>query len=575
MSFENQVARTILEGFDKHYRLFREASTKSKTEFERGRWATIREYGRERIHMYDHRVQEAVSTIMERYPELSRREELWPEIKSEYVGLLYEHLQPELAETFYNSVACSVLDRRYYNNAHIFWRPAISTEHLDGNEPAYVCYYPGKGEIEQTLKEVLRSFGLASPFVDLDRDVRNCGRAIHEHFPRGWEHQPNFQIQVLRSLFYRNKAAYVIGRAVNGSEMFPFVVPILRNSEGRLYLDALLLQSEDIGRIFSLARAYFMVDMEVPSAYVDFLKELMPGKPKAEIYTVLGLQKQGKTLFYRDLFYHLKHSTDRFMIAPGVKGMVMVVFTLPSFPYVFKMIRDSFAPPKDSDRKHVQDRYLLVKQHDRVGRMADTLEYSNVAFPLDRFEPSLIEELQRLTPSCIEIEGDRLVVKHLYVERRMVPLDMYLRGADEARMRHAIREYGNCIKELANANIFPGDLFTKNFGVTRFGRVVFYDYDEITYLTDVNFRFLPTASSDDEEMASEAWFAVNPNDVFPEQFPTFLFPAGRQREIFLELHGELADPLYWSAAQDRCRAQIQDDIFPYAQSQRFSRRYGQ
>jgi len=569
MSLENDVARTILDGFDKHYRLFREAARKAKHFFELGDWTASRVLNRERIHMYDLRVGEAVATIMQKFPAIARREDLWPEIKSEYVGLLYEHLQPELAETFYNSVACSVLDRRYYRNEYIFWRPAISTEHLDGKEPTYVCYYPKPNGLPETLREILLSFEIDCEWEDLDRDVEFCGRAIAEQFPRGWEHQPNFQIQILSSLFYRNKAAYLIGRAVNGAEQFPFVMPILHGPDRKLYLDTLLISAEDMGRIFSLARAYFMTDMEVPSAYVEFLKELMPGKPKAELYTMVGLQKQGKTVFYRDLFRHLNHSTDSFGIAPGTKGMVMVVFTLPSFPYVFKVIRDSFAPPKDTDKRHVRDRYLLVKHHDRVGRMADTLEYQLVAFPKARFDPALLEELRRLAPSELEEDGERVVIKHLYVERRMVPLDMYLQTNDEDRLRHAIAEYGRCVKELANANIFPGDLFTKNFGVTRYGRVVFYDYDEIVYLTDCNFRYLP-----DDDGAEPGGFAIGPNDIFPEQFPVFLFPAGKKRNIFLEQHGDLADPRSWSDSQRRCRAQIQDDIFPYAQSKRFELRYG-
>src|SRR5205814_3755889 len=140
-------------------------------------------------------------------------------------------------------------------------------------------------------------------------------------------------------------------------------------------------------------------DMEVPAASVSFLRWLMPKKPRAELYMAVGLAKQGKTLFYRDLHYHLKHSTDRFSVAPGIKGMVMLVFTLPSYPYVFKVIRDWFEPPKDADRKLVEERYHYVKHLDRVGRLADTLEFSHVGFPLARIDPALLAEIERLAPS--------------------------------------------------------------------------------------------------------------------------------------------------------------------------------
>jgi isocitrate dehydrogenase kinase/phosphatase len=572
MTLALDIARTIRDGFDKHYRLFRETGAMAKQRFERGDWPAVREASKARIQMYDQRVTEAVDVLRERFPDAVRDESLWPEIKIAYIGLLHEHRQPECAETFYNSVACRVLTRRYYRNEYIFARPAISTEHLDGDEPTYHCYYPMKDGLRSTVLRILMSFGMSAPFQDLDRDVRNIVQAVREQFPGKWKVMPNFQIQVLTSLFYRNKAAYLVGRALNGPEIYPLVMPLLKDEKGAIYVDALLLKPENNGRVFSLARAYFMVDMEVPSAYVAFLQTILPSKPKAEFYTMIGLQKQGKTHFFRDLMEHMKHSTDTFVTAPGTKGLVMVVFMCPSFPYVFKVIRDWFEPPKQGDRRRVQEKYLLVKYHDRAGRMADTLEYSNVALPLNRFDPALVEELRRVAASCVEIDGDRLVIRHVYIERRMVPMDLYIRDADDAALRHCVREYGSAIKELASANIFPGDMLLKNFGVTRYGRVVFYDYDEIALLTEVNFRRLPEPSSDDEETSGEPWFSVGPSDVFPQELPTFLFSPGIAREMFLELHADLADPAFWIATQDRIRASIQDDVFPYPQEIRFKNR---
>ena len=145
----------------------------------------------------------------------------------------------------------------------------------------------------------------------------------------------------------------------------------------------------DLALLFSANRAYFLVDMEVPSAYVAFLCAIVADKTAAEFYTMVGLQKGGKNLFFRDFLHHLKHSRDKFVIAPGIKGLVMSVFTLPSYPYVFKVIRDEIAASKDTDRAKVKAKYWLVKHHDRVGRMTDSLEYSNVAFPRDRFSDEL------------------------------------------------------------------------------------------------------------------------------------------------------------------------------------------
>ena len=322
--------------------------------------------------------------------------------------------------------------------------------------------------------------------------------------------------------------------------------------------------------LFSFARAYFMVDMEVPSAYVQFLRSMMPRKPRNEIYSALGLQKQGKNLFYRDFLHHLRHSTDKFRIAPGIKGMVMLVFDLPSFPYVFKVIKDFYPPQKDTTREQIKGKYLLVKQHDRVGRMADTLEYSNVAFPRQRFEDELIAELKHFCGSLIEEDADTLVIKHLYIERRMVPLNIYLQEAGPEQMAHAVLEYGNAIRDLVAANIFPGDMLWKNFGVTRHGKVVFYDYDEIEYLTDCNFRRVPTPRNEEEEMSGEVWYTVGPKDVFPETFGPFLLGNARVREVFLAHHADLLDPAFWQGHKERIKAGHVHDVFPYEASKRFS-----
>lgn len=569
------IARTILDGFDRHYGLFRATTALAKGRWERADWLGIREASRARIDMYDQRVREGVAAVHAALGGKPLEESLWPAIKRAYIGMLHEHYQPECAETFFNSVARRVLDKRYYKNDYIFTRPAISTEHLDGTEPTYRCYYPKRVDLRATLRQAIEDFGIGLPFVDLDRDIQWIGRALDEAPPESVEHAPNFQVHVLRSLFFRNKAAYVVGRVVNGATITPFVIPLLQDEERRVYVDTILLDPQVIGRLFSLARAYFFVDMEVPSAYVEFLQSIVPNKPKCELYMMLGLGKQGKTLFFRDLEQHLRRSTDTFVLAEGTKGMVMVVFTLPSFPYVFKIIRDWFVPPKDTDRQSVEERYKFVKLNDRVGRMADTLEYAHVAFPLDRLDGALVEELEKLAPSILERDGDRLVLRHLYIERRLVPLDVYLRKVDETRQRAAIDEYGKALKDLAAANIFAGDLLLKNFGITRYGRVIFYDYDELCELTECRFRTMPRARDDDEEMAGEAWFNVEKGDVFPEQFPTFLFPPGAQREMFLELHPDLARADFWRRQQARLEAGVEEDHFAYPEMLRFSARFAE
>jgi len=572
------IARTLIDGFNKHYRLFRESSAQAKERFERADWPAVQRAVRERIQFYDDRVAETVERLHREFNAETVDDIVWRQAKLYYIGLLTDHNQPELAETFFNSVYCHILHRTYFHNDFIFVRPAISTEYIESDPPTYRSYYPNADGFRESIKRILLDFGWRREFADLDRDVEFIRRLVHEQFPELPAREVNFQIQVLTSAFYRNKAAYVIGKAVNGANEYPFAVPVLHDPLGRLVVDTILLDPGHISVLFSLSRAYFMVDMPVPSAYVQFLRSIMPHKPRAELYSMLGLGKQGKTAFFRGLMSHLHHSADQFVIAPGIRGLVMLVFTLPSYPYVFKIIKDRFGATKEVDHATVKRKYLLVKQVDRVGRMADTLEFSHVALPKARFAPELLDELRREVPSLLEEDDKEVVIKHLYIERRMEPLNLYLDRVEKAGrddlIEEAVIEYGNAIRELAIANIFPGDMLWKNFGVTRYGRVVFYDYDEIEFMTDCNFRRIPPAPNEEAEMSGEPWYSVRPRDVFPEEFASFLLVSPKIRSAFMKHHADLLDAGFWQGAQEEIRRGAVRDFFPYPESLRFCSRYG-
>ena len=562
----------LIEGFDRHYGLFRATSARAKELFEEGAWAELQRTVQERIRFYDERVRECVVRLRSEFDLEALSDETWRDVKLYYIGLLVEHGQPELAETFFNSVITRILQRTYYDNDLIFVRAAISTEYIESDPPIYRSYYPSVDGERECLTRLFHDFGWSRPFADLDRDVGHVIRAFQERPGGPFAHlEPNYQLQVLSSALYRNKAAYVLGKLVNGHDEVPFAVPVLLDADGRLEIDALLLDPQQINVLFSLSRAYFMVDMAVPSGYVEFLGSMTSVRARSELYTMLGLGKQGKTLFFRELLQHLHHSRDEFVEAPGIRGQVMHVFTLPSFPYVFKVIRDVFGPGKDTDRETVRSKFAMVKHVDRVGRLADTLEFVDLALPRERFSAELLDQLRELAPSML-VDGDPLVIRHCYVERRMVPLNIYLDRASPEELEAAVVEYGNAIRDLAAANIFPGDMLWRNFGVTSYGRVVFYDYDEIEYLADVNFRRIPTAPDAEWELSDEPWYGVTRNDVFPEEFATFLLGDPRLREHFLRHHADLLDPEFWQAAQRRIESGELVDFYPYPESLQFRNR---
>jgi len=567
------VAQTILDGFDKHYFIFRQYGNEARLCFEHADWSRAEEGRKERILGYEARVNETVNRLNTHFPGAAAKANFWSEVKAIYITMLLNHLQAECAETFYNSVVCRVLHRDYYNNKNIFWRPGVSTEHLHGSSPSYRSYYPSSSGLRRCLLETVTGFGLNNTFQNLRRDIRRLEFAILNYRHKSWKVQPNYQVQVLPSLFFRSKAAYIVCRIINGDSKQALVIPLLQDSEKKIYVDAALLRPKDVSVIFSFSRADFMVYMEVPSAYVTFLVSIMPGKSRVDLYAMLGLQKQAKTLFYREMLYHLSHSRDNFQIAPGVRGMVMLVFTLPSFQFVFKLIKDRFDPPKTSSREDVKKKYQLVKYHDRVGRLADTLEYSNVAIDINRIDPELLSELRASAADSIDEKDGKLVIKHIYIERRMEPLDHYLAHASAAKRRRAIRDFGQSIRDMVGANIFPGDMLKKNFGVTRNERVVFYDYDEICYITDCNFRRIPPARNYEDEMSDTPWYSIGQNDVFPESFASFFFTDPQDMAEFKKYHAELLSPVWWNQIKDTILAGGLTDVFPYPIKRRFSVRF--
>lgn len=569
-SHPRQIAQSILTGFERHFSFFQEISSAARQRFELADWEAVREASVKRISFYDLRVQEAISRLRSNFAIDDLDEGLWQQVKLRYADMLKTHSRPELAETFYNSVFCRLFERKYYDNDKIFIESQVDRGELSERYRVYMSFHVAEGGLTGTIWDILSAFYFSLPYEDIKRDCDRVAQSLLDQ--AGFDELPSdLRFDLLESPFYRNKAAYIIGRMVYGDKSRPFILPLINNEDGGLYVDTLLIRGHHVEAVFSFARAYFMAKTPVPAATVEFLHSIMPYNTLAELYNSIGFHKQAKNEFYRDLLNHLQASEDLFVTAAGTPGMVMQVFTLPSFPYVFKVIRDRFPPQKEVTHKLVKERYFQVKKHDRIGRMADTLDFMDVALPMDRIEPSLLKELKDTVASQLEYEGDMLVIRHIYIERRMVPLNLYIQDADEHRIKEILDDWGLAIKQLMGVNIFPGDLLFKNFGVNCQGKVVFYDYDEICYLSEVNFRRIPPPRSSLDLYRDEPWYSINPNDVFPEEFITFLTTNAKIRNMLVDLHPELFDHSYWRQAQENLAAGIQADVFPYPQRLRFKR----
>ncbi|MFZ3204368.1 MAG: bifunctional isocitrate dehydrogenase kinase/phosphatase [Pseudomonas sp.] len=556
------IARLILDGFDDYREHFRQITDGARGRFEQALWQEAQQASAARIKLYEEKVSEVGDRLRHSFSEELLDVTQWPLVKSAYIALIDLRFDDELAETWFNSIFCSLFSHDQISDGCMFihtTRPSLRSQQRAAQTRSY---RPEHG-LSGMLDAIFQDYRFSVPFEDLPRDIKRLDAQLRENLPDWVCKDPELCIELFSSVLYRNKGAYLVGRIFTRDEQWPLVIPLLHREGRGIQIDALITDEAEVSIIFSFTRSYFMVDVAIPAEFVGFLKRILPGKHIAELYTSIGFYKHGKSEFYRALINHLASTDDKFIMAPGVRGMVMSVFTLTGFNTVFKIIKDRFAPSKNVDRATVIEKYRLVKNVDRVGRMADTQEFADFRFPKAKFEAQCLAELLEVAPSTVEVDGDTVLIRHCWTERRMTPLNMYVENASEAQVREALDDYGLAIKQLAAANIFPGDMLLKNFGVTRHGRVVFYDYDEICFLTEANFRHIPPPRYPEDEMASEPWYSVAPLDVFPEEFPPFLFADIKQRRLFSQLHGELYDADYWKSLQDAIRAGKVIDVFPY------------
>lgn len=571
MSHLEQVTGLILTGFRRYFQCFQLMTQGARGLFERAHWTEAQEISKQRIDLYKEIVVETSGELQQQIGASHTDSQFWQALKPVFSQHIAELDNRELLETFYNSVCCYLFGHARIDNQMMFVIREGSA-HLTQTDDSLLNRYPIGSSIRALIYRILADYQLNIAMEDAERDVRNIVLAIKERvLPNMPAERDGIIVELLKSIFYRNKGAYLVGRIYGSDCHMPFVIPLINNERGAMYIDTAIFDTDDVSIIFSFTRSYFMVDTPIPGQIVAFLKQLMPNKEIAELYNAIGQNKHGKTEFYRSFLDHLQHSDDQFIIAPGIKGMVMTVFTLPSYGIVFKIIKDKFDPPKDMSHETVREKYRLVSRHDRVGRMADTQEFSHFRFPLNRFSEGLLAELKIVAASQLIIEDDELVIRHLYSERKMTPLNLYLQNATDEQIEEAMDEYGNAIKQIAAANIFPGDMLLKNFGVTRHGRVVFYDYDEICFLTECVFREIPEPQTDEQAMSPTPWYNVGPFDVFPEEFRLFFTGNPKAKRAFEKYHSDLYDVDFWRQMQDRIGHGSVEDIFPYRRKKRFTR----
>jgi isocitrate dehydrogenase kinase/phosphatase len=540
-------AQVIFDGFLRYDENFVRVTERARRRFEQRDWKGHQQDTVDRVELYEKSVRRIVQTMQKNLGPRAADHGLWNDIRF-YFGQRIDGIPDSgFMKTYFNSIT-----RRLFGTVGVdpeleFVSPAPDEGSVI--ESLRLRRYPYWGSIRDIFVQILNGFAFRVPYQDLERDAARIEKDIQQHARIYLHEYGEFQrFEFIDSVFFQSARAYLIGRILQPHQISPIIIA-LENTDDGIRVDAVLMSEEEVSIVFSYTRSYYFADPNSVIGAVHFLHSILPRKPIDELYTVLGRLRQGKTERYRTFMNHLNNTTDQFEHAPGDRGLVMIVFTLPSYDLVFKIIRDRFGYPKTVSREEVIEKYRMVSKHDRAGRLIDTQNFLNLEFPIDRFSKPLLDELLAEAASSVEVHGNMLTIKHVYIERRVRPLNLYIREVNQLEAQTAILDYGQAIKDLAMNNIFPGDLLLKNFGVTRHRRVVFYDYDEVMLVTECNFRDIPEAEHEEDELRPESWFYVGGSDIFPEEFMKFLSMERDLRDLFLEVHGELLTAEYWRKVQ--------------------------
>jgi isocitrate dehydrogenase kinase/phosphatase len=556
------VGAAIQTHFNAYQRRFKEITLRTRAAFERRDWTGVQVDAAERLALYGRSIDRVETQVRNLLAERIGDKPVWRRMKADYAARIGSQPDWELAETFFNSVTRRIfatvgVDPQIEFVSSEFARPQ-PTPHA-----AVYRRYPVAGALEDAVIQILQNCRFETGFANLEKDVRSIRNRIGEKTGTATVEA----IEVAREIFFRGMEAYVIGRIVTDTDTVPMVLAV-QHLDKDLKVAAVILDADGISILFSFTRAYFHVLTDRPYDLVAFLKTIMPRKRVAELYTEIGYNKHGKTILYREILAHTSQcGGDQFTLSPGRPGMVMVVFNMPNDDLVIKLIRDRFQRPKETTRQKVMQKYDLVFKHDRAGRLVEAHPFEHLKFERCWFGENLLRQLLGQAARTVRLENDHVVIDHAYVQRRVTPLDVYLKAADRPSAEAAVVEYGNAIKDLAVSNIFPGDMLLKNFGVTRHGRVVFYDYDELSRVDSCKFRKIPDAPSPAAELSEEPWYFIGDHDVFPEELQRFIGLPADLKKVLLDRHADIFDVVFWQQAQSRIRSGQTHFLFPY------SRRY--
>ncbi|MCG8377976.1 MAG: bifunctional isocitrate dehydrogenase kinase/phosphatase [Proteobacteria bacterium] len=557
-----ECSQVIYDGFIHYNNSFHRLTRRARTRFEQRDWKGHQQDIVDRVGLYEKSLRRIVLVIRRVLGDRLKDRELWHEIRRYFGERLNEVPDSDFIKTFFNSTTRRIFGTEGLDPQIEF----VSTSPLKDMHlimSLNLRRYPYWLSLPRIFETILDDFSFRIPYDDLSANANRIAQDIATYTKENISDDVKFiRFEFIDSFFYQAARAYLVGKLILSDGEAPIVIAF-KNEHGGISVDAVFMSEMEISLIFGYTRSYYFADPNSVIGAVHYLKSILPKKPIDELYTVLGRLRQGKTERHRTFTKHLNNTYDKFIHAEGDTGLVMIVFTLPSYNLVFKVIRDKFGYPKTISKKDVIEKYKLVSKHDRAGRLIDTQEFINLEFPANRFSRELKKELLEAASENVVKEGSNLLLRRVYVERRVRPLNLYLNEVSEEEAAYAVVDYGQTIKDLAQTNIFTGDLLLKNFGVTPHNRVIFYDYDEVSLVTDCNFRDIPEASDFEDEMLSDTWYFVGENDIFPEEFIRFLSMKKKKKKEFMKYHEDILTAEYWRGIQNKHNKGEVSLVVPY------------
>ena len=571
------VASLIVKIFESYLSEFLIITKRAKTRFEERDWRGARRDAAERLSLYEKVLSQAAIQIEGLLGKGARDRQTWKSIKPMYARLIAGRSNEDVAETFFNSVTRKLLQTIGIDREVEFFYPQARSQVSDHRSPIY-RQHTREPRTKDLMRSIIRDHAFNAAYEDLERDLEMVASEVDLFLWPLIRDGKHYSVEILNPCFFRNKVAYIVGRIVLDSRTIPIVLP-LSNGEHGIRIDSVLMQEADASNIFGFAYSYFQVEIETPSDLVAFLGSILPRKPLSDLYNAIGFYKHGKTEFYRDLHRFVHLSKEQFVIAPGMEGAVMIVFTLPNYDYVFKIMKDrpcflrsNRRTDKVIDKSEVRFRYRFVCSRDRVGRLVDTQEFENVRFRTKRYTKELLDEFKVAARELVSVHEDYVIIKHLYLQRKVKPLPLYFFEEENAQaLRQVVIDFGYFIKDLAATGLFPADLFnTWNYGVTAGKRVVLYDYDDVIPLESARIGHKPDPKNESEETSpEEEWIVAQSTDFFLDEIDTYVGIPSPLRGIFNAEHRDLFTLEFWETMKDRVSAGEIIDIIPYDRTKRF------